>query len=48
MPRRDVHLLRAPSELPKWEDFVVRGLLLGIIVACYIAEAEEDVGETVL
>ena len=48
MTRRDAHLLRAPAELPEWECIVVFGDCRRVVVARYVAEAEEYVGEAVL
>jgi hypothetical protein len=45
---RDTHLLRAPVELPERKDIILCRCLLGVVVACEVAKAKEDVWEAVL
>lgn len=48
VPRRDAHLLRAPAVLPQRQDLAFFRGFSSVVVACYVAEAEEDIGKAVL
>lgn len=44
----DAELLGTPAILPERQGVIALGQLLGVVVACYVAETEEEVWEAVL